>query len=58
MLFRDYILVDNKQNEIKRLNSEAPIGCGIMFKLKDLIEIGLYDENLGLMKKRTYELDF
>tara|TARA_Y100000816_G_C26081652_1_gene570149 strand:+ start:158 stop:817 length:660 start_codon:yes stop_codon:yes gene_type:complete len=55
----DYILVDNKQNEIKRLNSlKAPIGCGIMFKLKDLIEIGLYDEKFRFNEEKDLRIRF
>ena len=38
----DYYLVDNDQNIIEQVNSiNNPIGCGIMFRLSHLIEIGL-----------------
>ncbi len=40
----DYVLVDEKEAHIKRVNSkENPIACGIMFRVERLIEIGLYD---------------
>ena len=40
----DYLLVDNHQNIISYKNClEKPIGCGIMFKLEHLIDVGLYD---------------
>jgi glycosyltransferase involved in cell wall biosynthesis len=40
----DYVLVDEKETHIKRVNSqENPIACGIMFRVERLIEIGLYD---------------
>ena len=40
----DYLLVDNHQNIISYKNClEEPIGCGIMFKLEHLIDVGLYD---------------
>jgi len=40
----DYILVDEKEAHIKRVNSkENPIACGIMFRVERLIDIGLYD---------------
>ncbi len=55
----DYILVDNKQNEIRRLNSlDYPIGCGIMFRLKDLIEIGLYDEKFRINEEKDLRIRF
>jgi len=40
----DYWIVDKNERVIKRNNCiENPIGCGIIFKKKDLIEIGLYN---------------
>jgi glycosyltransferase involved in cell wall biosynthesis len=40
----DYILVDEKEAHIKRVNSKQnPIACGIMFRVERLIDIGLYD---------------
>ncbi len=40
----DYIMVDEKEVHIKRVNSKLkPIACGIMFRVERLIEIGLYD---------------
>ena len=42
----DYLVVDNYQNIISYKNClEEPIGCGIMFKLEHLIDVGLYDAN-------------
>jgi len=41
----DYLLVDDDENVIARKNYfEEPIGCGIMFRLEHLIEVGLYDD--------------
>lgn len=41
----DYMLIDDKENPIERRNClEAPIGCGIMFRIDHLVDIGLYDE--------------
>jgi glycosyltransferase involved in cell wall biosynthesis len=41
----DYLLVDDSENEIKRGNFyEEPIGCGIMFRLEQMIDVGLYDD--------------
>ncbi len=43
----DYFLVDDKERVIKRENSnKKPIGCGIMFRLEQLLELGLYDNKL------------
>lgn len=40
----DYWTVDRNEKVIKRNNCiEKPIGCGIIFKKKDLINIGLYN---------------
>ncbi|MFC1814785.1 glycosyltransferase [Thermodesulfobacteriota bacterium] len=42
----DYILVDNNEHIIGQVNCiEQPIACGIMFRIDQLIDIGLYDEN-------------
>ena len=41
----DYNLVDKNEKVLERKNCFLdPIACGIMFKKKDLQEIGLYDE--------------
>ena len=40
----DYYLVDNRENIIERKNCmDSPIGCGIMFRIEQLINIGMYD---------------
>ncbi len=55
----DYQLVDDKENFIKRVNcNKEPIGCGIMFKTKNLIEIGLYDEKFLLHEEKELRLRF
>lgn len=49
----DYYLVDDDEQLIKRANcDEQPIGCGIMFETKDLISIGLYNENFLLHEEK------
>ena len=41
----DYLIVDDKEKVIKRENSnKKPIGCGIMFRLEHLLDLGLYDK--------------
>ena len=40
----DYFLVDEKEVILRRENSEKnPVGCGIMFRVEHLLELGLYD---------------
>ena len=42
----DYYLVDDRENIIERRNCmQYPIGCGIIFRIEQLIEIGMYDNN-------------
>ena len=49
----DYLLVDNKEEVISRENCiDKPIGCGIMFKSNQLLDIGLYDEDFRLHEER------
>ena len=55
----DYILVDNDQNNLGQMDSmEKPIGCGIMFRIKDLIDIGLYDENFEAREEEDLRIRF
>lgn len=49
----DYYLVDDNENVIKRIDCEKePIGCGIIFETKHLIEIGLYNEKFFLNEEK------
>jgi len=42
----DYFLVDNNEHILGQINCiKQPIACGIMFRMGQLIDIGLYDEN-------------
>jgi len=41
----DYHLVADNEVVVERVNcAERPIGCGIMFRIDQLVELGLYDE--------------
>ena len=43
----DYVLVDDRQNTMMKINAkDNPIGCGIIFRKENLIDIGLYDEDM------------
>ena len=55
----DYFLVDDKENIIDRKNSSThPIGCGIMFKVEDLIDLGMYDESFHVHEDQDLRLRF
>jgi len=42
----DYLLVDNDEVVLGRGNvQDSPIACGVMFRLQQLQELGLYDES-------------
>ena len=41
----DYYLVDNNEEVVKRVNClEKPIGCGIIFRTDQIIQLGMYDK--------------
>ena len=55
----DYLVVDNKEKIIKRENSaKKPIGCGIMFRTEQLIELGMYDKSFYVHEDRDLRYRF
>lgn len=55
----DYFLVDDNENIIKRENSDKkPIGCGIMFRLEHLLDLGLYDNKFLLHEDKDLRYRF
>ena len=55
----DYQLVNNQQDVLRQVNClEKPIGCGILFKLDHLIEIGLYDEDFLVREEEDLRIRF
>ncbi len=55
----DYNLVTNNDEVIERMNcEEKPIGCGIMFRIDQLVELGLYDEQFMLHEDRDLRIRF
>ncbi len=55
----DYLLVDDREEVLCRKNcAEEPIGCGIMFRTAQLIDIGLYDESFLLHEERDLRIRF
>mgnify|MGYP001241113413 CR=1 FL=1 len=55
----DYFLFDNSENWIEKCDSsQKPIGCGIMFRTKHLLDIGLYDESFKVHEDKDMRLRF
>ena len=55
----DYLIVDDEGNTISRNNClKNPIACGIIFRIEQLIEIGLYDESFLLHEERDLRYRF
>jgi glycosyltransferase involved in cell wall biosynthesis len=55
----DYNLVTNNDEVIERMNCEThPIGCGIMFRIDQLVELGLYDEEFLLHEDKDLRIRF
>lgn len=55
----DYLMVDESENVISQVNCfDNPIGCGIMFRIERLIDIGLYDENFLMREEEDLRIRF
>ena len=55
----DYVLTDVKEKTIKTKDcSKSPIGCGIMFKLQHLLEMGLYDKKFQYAEEEALRKKF
>ena len=55
----DYLIVDDKENVIKRENCQKkPIACGILFHKKHLEKIGLYDSKFLYHEDKELRLRF
>ena len=55
----DYNLVDDEENVIERKDCmQDPIACGIMFRTKQVIEIGGYDEKFLVHEERDLRYRF
>ncbi|MDA9640225.1 glycosyltransferase [Flavobacteriaceae bacterium] len=49
----DYYIVNDKEEVIETKNSlTEPIGCGVIFRMEHLINIGLYDDKMRLNEER------
>jgi len=55
----DYNLVTNNDEVIERRSCEEhPIGCGIMFRVDQLVDLGLYDEQFLLHEDKDLRIRF
>ncbi len=55
----DYYKVDDNENILSRNNCLTdPIACGIMFRIEQLIEIGLYDESFLSREEEDLRIRF
>jgi len=55
----DYHLVADNDVVLERVNcAERPIGCGIMFRIDQLVELGLYDEQFLSHEDRDLRIRF
>lgn len=55
----DYIMVDEDENHIKRINgAKQPIACGVMFRTDRLISVGLYDEDFKMREEEDLRIRF
>lgn len=55
----DYLLVDNDEHILGKMNCmEKPIACGIMFRIDQLIDIGLYDEDFLVREDEDLRIRF
>ena len=55
----DYYLVDDKEKIIQRVNCiRYPIACGILIKTRNLVDIGLYDEDFLINEEKDLRIRF
>ncbi len=55
----DYLLIDDNENVIRRCDPLTdPIGCAIMFRTAQLVELGLYDELFRLCEDQDLRRRF
>lgn len=55
----DYTICDDKENSVKTVNCEdKPIGCGIMFRMQHLLDIGLYNEKFNYAEEEELRKKF
>ncbi len=55
----DYVLVNDDEEVLDTRNcNEHPVGCGIMFRIENLIDLGLYDEKMLIHEDKDLRIRF
>ena len=55
----DYLCINDDEDVLSRENCfDRPIGCGIMFRLADILSVGLYDEGFHLREDEEFRIRF
>lgn len=55
----DYILVDERENHLEQISAlNQPIACGIFYRMEQLIDIGLFDENFLAREDEDFRIRF
>ncbi len=55
----DYLLVDDKERVLRKVNSSKfPIGCGIMFRIEQILDLGLYDKSFLVHEDKDLRFRF
>ncbi len=55
----DYYLLNNEEEILERKSCKKnPIGCGIMFRREQMLEVGLYNEEFLYQEDREFRLRF
>lgn len=55
----DYYMVDEHESILSCQNClDEPIGCGIMFRVEHLIQLGLYDEQMHYHEDKDFRIRF
>ena len=55
----DYFIANDKEEILERKNcSEDPIACGVMFRRKQIVEIGMYDEEFKFNEEKDLKIRF
>lgn len=55
----DYLCVNDDEDILSRENClDRPIACGIMFRLADMLSVGLYDESFHLREEEEFRIRY
>lgn len=55
----DYLCVNDDEDVLSRENCfDRPIACGVMFRLADMLSVGLYDESFHLREEEEFRIRY